>query len=129
MFLSRLKGQAKVCDFTVKCSENAAVVHSYGDNMVAHQLVRGLEDVAQQEKVLALAATEGELTLKKISEFVEAQETGLRSSKILGGGAGVQKVNSDYKRGRSNTLPSRTQETCDRCGSVMTKWEVEDRSL
>ena len=97
MFLSRLKGQASVCDFTVKCSENAAVVHSYADNMVAHQLVRGLEDITQQEKVLALAATEGDLTLKKISEFVEAQETGLRSSKILGGGAGVQKLNSDYK--------------------------------
>ena len=102
MFLSRLKGQASVCDFTVKCSENVAVVHSYADNMVAHQLVRGLEDITQQEKVLALAATEKDLTLKKISEFVEAQETGLRSSKILGGGAGVQKINSDYRRMRNN---------------------------
>ena len=95
MFLSRLKGQASVCDFTIKCSENEAIVHSYADNMVSHQLVRGLEDITQQEKVLALAATEGNLTLKKISEFLEAQETGLRSSKILGGGAGVQKINSD----------------------------------
>ena len=102
MFLSRLQGQASVCDFTVKCPENAAVVHSYADNMVAHQLVRGLEDITQQEKVLALAATEKDLSLKKISEFVEAQETGLRSSKILGGGAGVQKINSDYRRMRNN---------------------------
>ena len=108
MFMSRLQGQASVCDFTVKCSESQEVVHSYADNMVAHQLVRGLKDIAQQEKVLALAATEKDLTLKKISEFVEAQETGLRSSRILGGGAGVQKVNSDYKRGGSKTLPSRT---------------------
>ena len=78
MFLSRLKGQATVCDFKMKCSEKEDVVHSDADNMVAHQLVRGLEDVAQQEKVLALAATKGDLTRKKISEFVEAQETGLR---------------------------------------------------
>ena len=76
MFLSRLKGQASVCDFTVKCPENDAIVHSYADNMVAHQLVRGLEDITQQEKVLALAATEKNLTLKTISEFVEAQGSG-----------------------------------------------------
>ena len=110
MFLSRLKGQASVCDFTVKCSENVAVVHSYADNMVAHQLVRGLEDITQQEKVLALAATEKDLTLKKISEFVEAQETGLRSSKILGGGAGVQKIHSEYRKMRTGN------ERCDFCG-------------
>ena len=119
MFLSRLQGQASVCDFTVKCSEKDDIVHSYADNMVAHQLVRGLEDIAQQEKVLALAATEGDLTLKKISKFVEAQETGLRSSRILVGGAGVQKINSDHRRGRSNTLPSRTpgnKELCNYCG-------------
>ena len=118
MFLSRLKGQASVCDFTVKCSENAAIVHSYADNMVAHQLVRGLEDITQQEKVLALAATEKDLTLKTISEFVEAQETGLRSSKILGGGAGVQKIGSDYKRAKYSSKPSKTQqqERCDWCG-------------
>ena len=54
MFLSRLKGQASVCDFTVKCSENAAIVHSYADNMVAHQLVRGLEDITQQDTTLIL---------------------------------------------------------------------------
>ena len=115
MFLSRLQGQASVCDFTVKCSENAAVVHSYADNMVAHQLVRGLEDITQQEKVLALAATEKDLSLKKISEFVEAQETGLRSSKILGGGAGVQKINSDYRRIRNNERLNHN-ERCDYCG-------------
>ena len=115
MFLSRLQGQASVCDFTVKCSENDAVIHSYADNMVAHQLVRGLEDVSQQEKVLALAATEKDLSLKKISEFVEAQETGLRSSKILGGGAGVQKVNSDYRRMRNGERLN-PNERCDFCG-------------
>ena len=66
----------------------------------------GLEDAAIQERVLALAATEKDLTLEKITEYVEAQETGSRSSKLLGAGVGVGKL-SDYKRGRSNTLPSR----------------------
>ena len=105
--------------FTMTCSENNTIVHSYAENMVAHQLVRGLEDITQQEEVLALAATDGNHTLKKISEYVEVQETGLRSSKVLGGGAGVQKLNPDNKRSKSNTLPSQTpssKERCDWCG-------------
>ena len=115
MFTSRLRGQASVCDFSIKCSENVNIVHTYAENMVAHQLVRGLEDVSHQEKVLALAATEKDLTLKKISEFVEAQETGSRSSKLLGGGAGVSKI-SDHKRTRSNTLPSKLSTEADSKG-------------
>ena len=63
-FVSRLHGQAKVCNFAIKCTaecctedENDATI-SYADNMVSHQLVRGLQDTSVQEKVLALAATE-----------------------------------------------------------------------
>merc|ERR1711895_401837 len=57
-FTARLKGQAAICDFTVKCSvstcQNAT---SYADKMVAHQLVRGLVDSAIQEQILAHAAS------------------------------------------------------------------------
>ena len=58
MFISRLRGQAKVCDFSVKCPSEACAdsTISYADKMVAHQLVRGLEDLGTQEKVLANAA-------------------------------------------------------------------------
>lgn len=105
-FVSRLHGQAKVCNFAIKCTaecctadENNATI-SYADNMVSHQLVRGLQDTSVQEKVLALAATEKNIDLKKISEFVEAQETGSRSSKLLGAGgkAGINAI-SDFKKG------------------------------
>ena len=73
------------------------------DKMVAHQLVRGLEDLGTQEKVLAHAATHKNLDLDGRTKFVEAQEMGARSSKLLGGGANVSKI-SDYQRSRSNTL-------------------------
>ena len=100
-FISRLHGQAKVCDFSIKCTaeccENNDSMITYADNMVSHQLVRGLQDTSVQEKVLALAATDKDLNLKKISEFVEAQETGSRSSKLLGGAAGINVI-SDYKK-------------------------------
>ena len=60
-FVSRLQGQAKVCNFTIKCTaecckENSSEI-SYSDSMVSYQLVRGLKHTSMQEKVLALAAT------------------------------------------------------------------------
>ena len=97
-FISRLKGQSSVCDFEIKCSRAGCdTTVSYKDKMVSHQLVRGLEDASIQEKVLALAATDKDLNLKKITEFVLAQESGTRSSKLLGEVAGVSKI-SNYKR-------------------------------
>ena len=120
-FVSRLKGQSSVCDFEVKCSSAGCdTTVSYSDKMVSHQLVRGLADASIQEKVLAVAATEKDLSLKKITEFVLAQETGTRSSKLLGEVAGISRI-SDYKKGRSDTPPSKStqergEEKCQYCG-------------
>ena len=101
MFLARLLGQAKICEFTVKCSDKTCAKEtSYADNMVSHQLVRGMEDSATQEKVLALAATQTDMSLKKITEYVEAQEQGTRSSRMLGNGGGALNRISDYKRSK-----------------------------
>ena len=105
-YISRLRGQAKVCDFSVKCTATGCTAEvSYTDKMVSHQLVRGLADTQTQERVLSLAATEKKLDLEEITKFVEGQETGLRSSKVLNSAA-ISKV-SDYQRHRSNTLPGR----------------------
>ena len=113
-FVSRLKGQSSVCDFEIKCSRAGCDTNvSYSDKMVSHQLVRGLEDASIQEKVLALAATDKDLDLKKITEFIQAQETGSRSSKLLGSGVNIGKI-SDFKKGRSVTLsPKTTQDSGD----------------
>ena len=54
---------------------------------------------------MALAATEKKVYLQTITEFVIAQETGSRSSKLLGEGVGFRKI-SNYKRGWSITPPS-----------------------
>ena len=48
--VSRVKGQAEVCDFTVKCPEEACdKVVSYSEQLVSRVIVRGLED---SEKVI-----------------------------------------------------------------------------
>ena len=110
-FVSRVKGQAKVCDFTVKCpGDECDKIVSYSEQLVSHVIVQGLEDSEIQERVLAIAATEENLDLKRISEFIYAQETGRESRKLLSADGGLNKL-SQYqqeKRGRSNTLPSNT---------------------
>ena len=106
-FAARLKGQAAVCNFVVKCSINTCQNDtSYADKMVSHQLVRGLADVEIQEQVLGHAATTPGLDLAAITKYVEALETGKRSTGLLSQAGSLNRI-SDYKRGRSNTLPSR----------------------
>ena len=120
-FISRVRGQAKVCEFTVTCTkENCNTVISYSDQLCSHVIVRGLEDPDIQERVLALAATEEKLDLKKITEFVYAQETGAKSRKLLTGDSSINKI-SQYKqekRGRASTLPERDLKSkCYYCGN------------
>ena len=99
-FTARLKGQAAICNFTVKCSiPTCQNPTSYTDKMVAHQLVRGLVDPAIQEQVLAHAASGQDLSLEEIQKFVEAKEIGRRSGAIIAGASGLNRL-SDYKRGK-----------------------------
>ena len=119
-FISRVKGQANVCDFTVTCpAEGCGTEVSYSDKLCSHVIVRGLEDSEIQERVLALAATEQELSLKKITEFVYAQETGRESRKLLSGAGTLNRLSQhkQQQRERSNTLPSKHEgRACYYCG-------------
>ena len=124
-FISRVKGQAKVCEFKVTCTaEECGQEVSYSDKLCSHVIVRGLEDSDIQERVLALAATEQELDLKRVTEFIYAQETGRESRKILSGAGALNKM-SQYqqdKRGRSNTMPGNSdkpsKDKCYYCGNT-----------
>ena len=124
-FISRVKGQAKVCEFTVKCpAEGCDQDVSYSDKLCSHVIVRGLEDSDIQERVLALAATEQELDLKRVMEYIYAQETGRESRKMLSGAGALNKL-SQYqhnKRGRSSTMPSNSErpnrDKCHYCGNT-----------
>ena len=64
-FISRVKGQAKVCEFTVTCpAEDCGQDVSYSDKLCTHVIVRGLEDSDIQERGHTLAANEANLDLK-----------------------------------------------------------------
>ena len=92
-FTSRVKVQAKVCEFSVTCPvEECGQEVSYSDKLCSHIIVKGITDTEIQEQVLALATTEQNLTLKRITEFVYAQDTGRESRKLLSGAGSLNKL-------------------------------------
>ena len=92
-FTSRVKVQAKVCEFSVTCLvEECGQEVSYSDKLCSHIIVKGITDTEIQEQVLALATTEQNLTLKRITEFVYAQDTGRESRKLLSGAGSLNKL-------------------------------------
>ena len=92
-FTARLKGQASTCNFMIKCVSNTCNQETiYADQMVCHQLVRGLADPTIQEQMLAHGADNSDLDLAKTLKFVEAKEAGKRSSSLLSSAGGLNKM-------------------------------------
>ena len=98
LFTARLKGQAAMCDFTLPTG-----VSDYTDQMVQHQLVRGLSDQSIQEYVLAHAATEQgvKMDLNTTVNLIEAKENAKLDSESLHKSSNVSRL-SDYKKGVKN---------------------------
>jgi hypothetical protein len=126
-FVARLRGQANVCEFTLKCS-GCDHVTSYMERIMAHQLVRALVDPGIQERVLASAADKADMTLTELIAVVEAQEMAKRSQGLLAGAGGLHRM-TEYKAGvqtgklMKNQPGSKTQQptrpdgpVCKHCG-------------
>ena len=118
-FYARLKASASACELSVQCTAVACTEKvSYSDKMILHALVRGIADEEIRENVLA--KTE-ELGLEETIKFIEAKETGRRSTVQLSPGSlantGVNKITA-YKREQKNdatTRPIETPNTEERC--------------
>ena len=96
-FTARLKGQARVCNFTLPEG-----VTDYSDKMVTHQLIRGLVDPVIQEQVLAHSSTNKDMTLDAVLQFVQAKEAGKQdSSHLTEAGGGLCRI-SDFQRSKSS---------------------------
>ena len=118
-FYARLKASASACELSVQCTAVACTEKvSYSDKMILHALVRGIADEEIRENVLA--KTE-ELGLEETIKFIEAKETGRRSTVQLSPGSlantGVNKITA-YKREQKSdatTRPIETPNTEERC--------------
>ena len=90
---AHLKGQASVCNFSVKCKDSSCrKLTSYSDQMVCHQLVRGLADPTKQEQTLSYAAENPEIDYTFALKYIEAKASGKRSSYILSTTGGVNRM-------------------------------------
>ena len=75
-FAARIKGQASVCQFDVKCTRGVNV--SYSDQMIRDTLIVGLADDVIRPDVLGQA--DQDMSLDNIIRFIEAKENGKRSA-------------------------------------------------
>ena len=109
-YVSRLRGQAGVCNYNIDCGSltDHEVSHSYSEKMIADQLVVGLHDTDIQEQVLAHASDNPNMDLASIQKFVAAKESGRISSSLLSKST-VSKM-SEYKMAQRK-LPSVSEET------------------
>ena len=100
-YAARLKGQASLCNFVLPEGQR-----DYSEEMVKHQLVRGLQDPLIQEQVLAHSATKDEsLSFTKTLSLIEAKESGKQDASALNKGTlgGLNRL-SEYKSSQRKSL-------------------------
>ena len=97
-FCARLRGQAGVCQFTIKCECGKVV--DYSEEMIRDRLIRGLDD--EDIKLDVLGQANQEMSLPDTLQLVETKESGKRSANRLDGTT-TATMNSTYKR--QNNMP------------------------
>ena len=129
-FFARLKAGASACELSVQCTAVACTEKvSYADKMILHALVRGIVDEEIRENVLAKSE---ELGLEETVKFVEAKETGRRSTVELGtstlANTAVSKITT-YKREQKSGVITKPKEILERgvqCKYCKTGHNVND---
>ena len=141
-FAARLRGQAEVCRFTMKCT-GCAVVNNQGEQRVADQLCVGLADPDIQEDLLK--DPNQHMTVEETIRFVEVRAAGKRSAITIttptSSGTSVNEeidledaIPSGYKkqqRPQSKATPPKSNrpQTHARNQSTPSKWQQPPRPL
>ena len=129
-YAARLRGQARVCNFTQQkeCTCKAIMEFDYSDVMVRDALIRGLSD--EDTRLEIVGQPNQEMSLDDVLQLAEARESGRRTAGRLIHAPAVSNTaaaHSNYKKGnnqpRSNptTTESANQSTrpstpCRYCG-------------
>ena len=132
-FAARLRGQANVCNYKVKCTCDNEV--DYSDTMVRDSLILGLND--EEIRLDIFGQANPDPPLEDALKFIEAKESGKRSVSHLPGNALTnnssnaatssykksEKQRYDQNRGRmSNGIP------CSHCGKTGHGKSYQERS-
>ena len=112
-FVSRLKSQAMLCNFSRKCDcTNTTCEISYSENMIMSQLIAGLLSSSHRTKILSEMATIKSLTqMTDRLLTLEATAQATEHFKPSNLPADVAAVKSDYQRNKRNDLKQRSQNT------------------
>ena len=98
-FVGRLKVQASLCEFSVRCKCGCESDVSYAEHMVSQRLVGGLYNQEHQSKVLGEAIQLDTLN-KKIERIVSLETTDEAADKIRQPSAIAAMRSSQYKKGK-----------------------------
>ena len=112
-FGARLRGQAGICKFTMKCPSCKTDVN-YTDAILRDVLTRGIADPDIQLDLLS--DQNQNMTLEKVLQLIEAKESGKRSASQLLDTHGVEAARSSYRREKKNPLPAQQDDRCGYCG-------------
>ena len=105
-FDARLRGQAGICKFTIKCP-NCENDVNYTENILRDVVTRGVTDSDIQLDLLS--DKNQNMTLEEVFQFIEAKEAGKRSAGHLIDSQGLDATRSSYRRAKSEDtkLPRR----------------------
>jgi len=111
-FISRLKSQAMLCNFSRKCScANATCEISYSENMIMSQVIAGLLNSSHRTKILSEMATI--TTLAQMTERLLTLESTAQATEHFKPApvmpSDVAAVRSQYQRNKRNDLKQRSQ--------------------
>ena len=118
-FCARVKGQAGVCKYNIKCPTCNTTV-DYTKCIVRDVLSRGIADSEIQLELLG--HTEQDMTLEQVLSFIESKEAGRRSATKLSQAQGIQAIRSAYKQSKNTAaidkkkLSINRHENCGYCG-------------
>ena len=109
--MPRLRGQAGVCKFLIKCACNTDV--NYTDTIIRNVLARDISDPEIQLDLLG--DKNQDMTLEEVTQFVEAKDSGKRSASRLLDSQVVQATSSSYKKAKQTAVRDK-HEICSYCG-------------
>ena len=117
-FGARLRGQAGICKFTIKCA-NCENDVNYTENILRDVVTRGVADSDIQLDLLS--DKNQDMTLEEVFQFIEAKEAGKRSAGHLVDSQGLDAARSSYRRAKLEdtkppSKPDNKNETCSYCG-------------
>ena len=105
-FATRIKGQATLCNYTVKC-HTCDVDISYAEAEIKDQICAGLSDSEIQKDVLALRNQHP--TLEELICYIEDKEAGKRSQSALSTPGNISKI-SEYRKSKTKSFSKHTNE-------------------